>query len=161
MKPSLYEYIDIAKKVISKHGVSQMLKDEDAISYVASFMMKYDERYNPAIGSIEGYRSKNGQYGIKKWLLRKKNKDISLDFEYGDSNLHSQIPSTENTLNNVYFNEVLNEIEKLDERKQNCIKLYYFENKTLDDISQIYLLTKERIRQIIKSALEEVRLKFV
>ena len=169
MKLKLYEYLDVAKKIISRHGTLQMLRDEDAISYVANFIMTYDDRFNalPDKGCIEGYRTMNGKFGIKKWLSqKKKRKEVSLEslttrYNYdAGGNFRGEIPSDENTLENVYLNEILSEIDRLDKREQECIRLYFFENKTLEDISSVYDLSKERIRQIIKAALETIKMKF-
>ncbi len=166
MKLKLYEYIDVARKIISKYGTLQMLRDDDAISYVANFIMTYDDRFNalPDKGSIEGYRYMNGKFGIKKWLSKKKKrKEFSLESYYNNrtgGNFKYDIESSENTIQNVYLNEILTAIDKLNDRDRDFVKLYFFENKTLEEISLAHDLSKERVRQIIKSALELIRVKF-
>ena len=48
-------------------------------------------------------------------------------------------------------------LSELTEREQLCIKLYYEEGKTLDEVGAMCSVTRERVRQIIAKALRKLR----
>lgn len=171
----LKEYLKISKRIIRKYGKnfkSVMLKNEDAISHVAHFLMMADSKYSSEPknghkqeGSPIAFRGYYGRLGVVDWINRetKKKKMVNIDscYDYNfDSSFLSNIQSSENTLDNVKLNEILNFIETFDNRTKHCFKMYYYEDKTLEYIGEIYNLSKERIRQVIEQGLNKIRRKY-
>jgi RNA polymerase sigma factor (sigma-70 family) len=157
----LYEYLTISKKIISRYGNKRMLRDEDAISHVAYFLMDADQKFKG--GDPIGFRGYYGRLGVLDWLTKEKRKvkTVNLvDNDKFDSSLLSNIDSGENVSNNVNLNEILNHIDTLDIRTQEIIKLYYYEDKTLAYIANIYGITKQRVEQVIKNTISKIKDKY-
>lgn len=76
---SLYEYLHDAKKIIKNKKQHHLLKDEDAIAYVAHFLMLADNRFNGK-GDIRGFRYMYASFGLKNYIrkLQKKRKHAAL-----------------------------------------------------------------------------------
>jgi len=185
---SLDTYIGLAKKTISKfcpkfyNGLSaEMLKNNDAISDVATAIMYADWRFDPNRKGKNGqqktlysYRNQCAIWAIKTYVTNKykKNHDtISLDFNTKDSDnsLHSSMPDTrveepveilikneqEINLSMLINNLLLN--NNLSEKQREQIKLYYLEDHTLSQIGKKFGVSREAIRQNIKRALEIIK----
>ena len=184
---SLDTYISLAKKTISKFGPkfynglsSEMLKNPDAISDVATAIMYADWRFDPdrkgksgQQKTIYSYRNQCALWAIKTYITAKykKRKDISLDFDNDNesSSLNSTIvdiknPSpvsllidkeeSENLTRNIH--ELLNNNILSDKQKQQ-IQMYYFDNETLSSIGKKFGVSREAVRQNIKSGLDLIR----
>lgn len=160
----LYDYLKIARKIISKYGPS-LLRDEDAVAYVANYIIKADIKYDGKTGSKEGFRCLSARYAIKNWInrnIKNKPKSISIDADGGNgSPIKDKIDSFESTTDNVELNEILDFIDTLNENEQKVLKMYYFESMSLKEIGQSLNLTHEAIRQRIKKALCKIKEKFV
>lgn len=185
---SLDTYINLAKKTISKFGPKfynglsiEMLKNNEAISDVATAIMYADWRFDPTRTGKEGqkktlysYRNQCAIWAIKTYLTNKykKNKDnISLDFNMQDSDISiyatmadkkSSDPldiliekETDSNLAKT-INDLLEHGNLSDKQKQQ-IKMYYLENNTLSTIGKKFGVSREAVRQNIKRAIEIIR----
>lgn len=184
-------YISLAQKIISKiaptffNGLSkEMLKNEDAISFVASSIMMGDWRWkneesDKKYKSLYSYRNQCGIWAIKTYITKKyksnnskKKLDISCSINYTDENdtsLESVIQDNnqqepisilidqENKAILTQDIESIINISLLSEKQKEHIKLYYYENMTLDQIGKKYGVSREAIRQSIKSAIAKIR----
>ena len=184
---SLDTYISLAKKTISKFGPkfynglsSEMLKNPDAISDVATAIMYADWRYDPerkgASGqqkTIYSYRNQCALWAIKTYVTAKykKRKDISLDFDNDQesSSLNSTIvdhknpcpvslliekEESENLKDNI---QNLLDTEILSDKQRQQIRMYYFDNETLSSIGKKFGVSREAVRQNIKRGLDLIR----
>ena len=158
----------------------KMLNSEDAIANVANGIMmadwrwdkdrkgdtgqsktKYSYRNQCAIWSIQSYITR--QYNSKKNVIR--NKSVSLDHNYDDDlNLKNILPTdhyasvldkiikSENTENLKDDIRYLLDSDILSERQVEYIKMYYFEQMTLESIGKHFNITREAVRQGLKKA---------
>jgi RNA polymerase sigma factor (sigma-70 family) len=185
---SLDTYINLAKKTIVKfcprfyNGLSaEMLKNNDAVSDVATAIMYADWRFDPNRKGKEGgqktlysYRNQCAIWAIKTYVTNKYKKqkdDISLDFDDKESKtaMYSNIKDHKaldpldiliekeskedltNTINMLFDNSSLSDKQKTQ------IKMYYLENQTLSQIGKKFGVSREAVRQNIKRALEIIR----
>ena len=154
---TLDEYLRISKSIIKKHGYSKMLKDEDAISYVATSLMKADSKYNGTYGSIEGFRGLYGRYAIKNWIDRyvKNKKTINIT-----ENMAFCLKSIDSTFGNVALNEILGYIDTLPIHQKDAISMYFYEKMTLQEIADKTGITRQGISLRIRTAINKIREKF-
>lgn len=183
---SLSTYIALAKKTISKfapkfyNGLSkEMLNNEEAVSDVATAIMYADWRFDPERSgktglkkTIYSYRNQCAIWAIKTYITTKykKPKNISLHFS-GDaeSELHNSIPdqnaeqpidmmieAEEKRLLSEDISSLLDHPVLTDKQKDQ-LRLYYFEDKTLTQIGDVYGVSREAIRQNIKRSLDIIR----
>jgi len=185
---SLDTYINLAKKTISKfcpkfyNGLSaEMLKNNDAISDVATAIMYADWRFDPTRTGKNGqaktlysYRNQCAIWAIKTYVTNKykKNTDsISLDAnsKISDLSMHStisdvkapepieilieeeQTTNLKNTIGDLLSNS------NLSEKQREQIRMYYLENHTLSHIGKKFGVSREAVRQNIKRALDIIR----
>lgn len=183
---SMQEYIILAKKCISKfaNGIcnglaTKMLRDEDAISGVASSIMmadwRWDDNYQNEKGTKKNrysYRNQCAIWSIQTYVSKayKKPKKInqvySLDYEFDDDHSAHQYLKDEKThapddilmakeeaqdLTGLIDN-LLN-LECLSNRQRDYIRLYYFEDYTFDKIGKKYGITREAVRQGLNKAI--------
>jgi RNA polymerase sigma factor (sigma-70 family) len=185
---SLDTYINLAKKTISKfcpkfyNGLSaEMLKNNDAISDVATAIMYADWRFDPSRKGKSGqnktlysYRNQCAIWAIKTYVTNKykKNSDtVSLDFNVKESDLsmHSTLPDhsisepidilieKEETAN---LKEGINDLltnSNLSDKQREQIRMYYLENHTLSYIGKKFGVSREAVRQNIKRAMDIIR----
>ena len=184
---SLDTYINLAKKTISKFGPkfynglsTEMLKNNDAISDVATAIMYADWRFDPErMGkggqkkTLYSYRNQCAIWAIKTYVTNKykKKKDMSLDFESDDdssvvgymvkdhkakSPLDILIEQESADNLSLGINALLNN-NLLSEKQKEQIRLYYFENETLATIGQKFGVSREAIRQNLKRAIDIIK----
>jgi len=190
-------YLDLAKKIISKmapsffQGLSkEMLKNEDAISFVASSIMMgdwrwknkesniSDEQNEKQYKSLYSYRNQCGIWAIKTYVTKKykqnntkKKINISHSINYAEDDvcLENIIPDKEQrdpidilidqeTCSNM-SNDIraLLNLSDISDKQREYIRLYYYEDMTLEEIGNQYDITREAVRQSIKSALSKIR----
>lgn len=182
---SLHTYIALAKKTISKfapkfyNGLSaEMLKNEEAISDVATALMYADWRYDANRTGKTGlkktlysYRNQCAIWAIKTYVTNKykQQKTKSLDYENDDSSaLESTI--SDNSMSPVailidkeYHNQLKENIFVLlnhgliTKKQKEQIEMYYFEDKTLSEIGKVFGVSREAVRQNIKRGLETIK----
>jgi len=184
---SLDEYLLLAKKCISKFGgglSKKMLKDEDAISYVANSVMMADWRWDENYVNEQGtkktkysYRNQCAIWAIQTYATKvykkpkKINKVYSMDNLMEDDNLsiHELLEDkkTVDPQDNLCNSEQQEDLHKLIDqlitldcltpRQQDYLKLYYFKNYTFDKIGKKYGITREAVRQGLKKTLDTIR----
>lgn len=189
---SLDFYINLAQKIIAKmsskfsSGISKhLLKDEDAISFIANAIMMGDWRWEEkstdetkAHKNLYSYRNQCAIWAIKTYITKqykskhnsKKIQPIySLNHQDNDINLETIIGdnSQQEPIDNLIENENLDICRNListildsgiiSDKQKDYIRLYYFENMTLAKIGKKFNITREAVRQSIKSALSKIR----
>lgn len=186
---SLATYITLAKKTISKFGPkfynglsAEMLKNNDAVSDVATAIMyadwRFDENRTGKTGqkkTLYSYRNQCALWAIKTYVTNKYKKPnvnlISLDFDCneGESSMHSSIcdekavdpldivMQDEDARNLSENLEHLLENSELSEKQKVQIKMYYLEGHTLSYIGKQFKVSREAVRQNIKRAMEIIR----
>tara|TARA_B100002019_G_C21274915_1_gene604882 strand:+ start:11222 stop:11908 length:687 start_codon:yes stop_codon:yes gene_type:complete len=161
---------------ICQGATKRMLSSEDAIANVANGIMMADWRWDKdRKGALTGksktqysYRNQCAIWAIQSYITRqygKKNtirsKHLSLDKNYDDDELnlnnilsgdiHSsilhQVIDNENKSNLTKDIEDLLNSELLSERQAEYIRMYYFEEMTLENIGKKFNITREAVRQ--------------
>lgn len=179
-------YINLAKKTISKfapkfyNGLStEMLKNEEAISDIATALMyadwRFDENRKGKTGlqkTLYSYRNQCAIWAIKTYITNKykATKVSSLDFELDNEKfLDSIIEDKKNASpieilidkeynQNLSFSiDLLLNNNLLSDKQKKQIHMYYFEDKTLSEIGQEFGVSREAIRQNIKRGLEIIK----
>lgn len=190
---SLDFYINLSQKIIAKiaptffAGLSkEMLKNEDAISFVANAIMmgdwrweKNSEQESKTHKSLYSYRNQCAIWAIKTYITKqyknkhskkKLNTDCSLNYSDGeDMQLETIIQDKsqkdpldiicdqeDKQIKSKLINDLL-ESDILSDKQKDYIKLYYFENMTLEKIGQKYDVTREAVRQSIKSSISKIK----
>lgn len=190
---SLDFYLKLSQKIIAKiaptffSGLSkEMLKNEDAIAFVANAVMMGDWRWEKdnkeelkTNKNLYSYRNQCAIWAIKTYITKqykskhskkKINVDCSLNHSDGDdlqletiiADKSQQDPleiicDREDKRNkNKLINDLL-ESDILSIKQKDYIKLYYFEDMTLEKIGIKYNITREAVRQSIKSGISKIR----
>jgi RNA polymerase sigma factor (sigma-70 family) len=187
---SLDFYLNLSQKIIAKlaptffSGLSkEMLKNEDAVSFVANAIMMGDWRWEKSDEkkqnkTLYSYRNQCAIWAIKTYITKKyklnknKKKSFSMSsFSLSDDDalltelisdkkqkdpIDILIKEEENTTTCSLVHELLN-TNILTEKQKDHIKLYFLENYTLEKIGEKYDVTREAIRQSIKSSIKKIR----
>jgi RNA polymerase sigma factor (sigma-70 family) len=185
-------YIGLAQKIIAKMAPSffcglskEMLKNEDAISFVATAIMMGDWRWkngeentDKKYKNLYSYRNQCGIWAIqtyvtKQYKQKNSNKKIkasySLNHQEDDMTLEGILPDPsqkepvnilidqedKNSLSNDIV-DLLN-LSAISDKQKQYIQMYYYENMTLEQIGRYFGVTREAVRQSVKSALEKIR----
>jgi RNA polymerase sigma factor (sigma-70 family) len=185
---TLDNYLHMAKKAISKFankifsGLSKnMLKDEDALSHVATAMMmadwRWDDNYESKTGTRKtkySYRNQCALWAIQTYASKDKNKKASYSLNHEISNedtsdMYSfiedkrfvdpyiQIEANEYQENLSSIIKELISSERLSDRERDYINLYYFEGETFEKIGKRYGITREAVRQGLNKAIKLIR----
>jgi RNA polymerase sigma factor (sigma-70 family) len=183
---SLSTYISLAKKTISKFGPkfynglsTEMLKNEEAISDVATALMYADWRFDADRPGKSGqkktlysYRNQCAIWAIKTYVTNKykSKKHLSLDHDNDhDQKLDSMIPDSrqlspiDSLIESEYHSNLSNDIEQLfnssalSSKQKEQIEMYYFEDKTLSEIGKEFGVSREAVRQNIKRGLDIIK----
>jgi RNA polymerase sigma factor (sigma-70 family) len=189
---SLDFYLNLARKIVAKMGPTffdglskHMLKDEDAISFVANAIMMGDWRWkeenkdsDKQLKSLYSYRNQCAIWAIQTYVTKqyknnhnkKKIKTThSLNYQEDDTSLEHIIPdySQKEPLDILVDTEDKNSCRKLisdllqcsiiSDKQKEYIELYYFQDMTLEKIGKKYGVTREAIRQSIKTAILKIR----
>lgn len=187
---TLKSYLNMAKKAISKfankvyNGLStKMLKDEDAVSMVATSMMmadwrwdenyqnkqgtkktKYSYRNQCAIWAIQGYATKNSRKNKNKKPVYSLNHEMDnedqLDIYHSIQDNNTEDPC-EKALNderkNILSDLILKLTNCLSDRQKEYINLYYFEGETFEKIGKRYGITREAVRQGLNKTIKIIQ----
>lgn len=183
---SLSTYINLAKKTISKFGPkfynglsSEMLKNEEAISDVATAIMyadwRFDENRSGKSGlkkTLYSYRNQCAIWAIKTYVTNKykKRKNISINQENeNEQSINALLPDPnqksplsilieqENAdLLEVDINNLLNNTLLSDKQRQQII-MYYFQDETLSSIGNKFGVSREAVRQNIKRGFDLIK----
>lgn len=157
---SLDQYLDISKKILISKGYGSWIKSDDDVSYIAYCIMKADDTFN-GIGHIEGWRSKNAEYGIKNLKTKKKREKkkntISLFAPIGDNSCIIDLLGCESFDKDLY-DDVIHVARKTLKPRNFNILINRFQNRmTLEKIGIEFGLTKERVRQILENSIQKVK----
>ena len=186
---SLDTYINLAKKTIAKFGPrfynglsAEMLKNNDAVSDVATAIMYADWRFDPERSGKSGqkktlysYRNQCAIWAIKTYITNKYKKpqhNLSLNFSDNESDnsiystitdhsikdpLDILIEKEEQNLLNANIDNLFFQNNILSEKQKAQIRMYYMENQTLSQIGKHFGVSREAIRQSIKRALDTIK----
>ena len=179
---TLSNYTNIAKKTISKFAskfypglAKEMLNSDETVSEVANAIMYADwnwdkNRKGKKTGlskTIYSYRNQCAIWAIKTYITSKykKNQKIQKCNDYFQQNLqirYDQDPADVYE-NKEYLENLQQDVKDLletspltDKQKQQ-IKMYYYDEKTLSEIGDIFGVTREAVRQNIHKGLEILR----
>lgn len=181
---TLSDYTLIAKKCIKKLYPSvakEIFQDNDAFGEIVTAIATADWRWdNNRVGKNTGkhksrysYRNQCAIWAIKTYVSNrgKKRNTFSIDssIDTDTDNYYSLLHDnkscspldqiiqreedaiTKNSIKELFDSNILTE------KQINQIKLYYFENKTLSQIGNIYGVTREAIRQNIKKGICSIK----
>jgi RNA polymerase sigma factor (sigma-70 family) len=173
----------IAKFSAKYHSAlrNEMLSNEDAISDVATAIMcadwKWDKNRVGKTGmqkSKYAYRNQCAIWAIQTYMTKKyktKNKKLSIDDNLYNGDLtHSAIMESvsEKDPLDIIIEKEYSEILKdniqaiinsniLNDKQREQLKMYYFDNLTLNQIGQKFNVTREAVRQNIKKAISLIQ----
>ena len=169
---------------ICQGSSKRMLLSEDAIANVANGIMMADWRWDKnRKGAITGqsksrysYRNQCAIWSIQSYITRQygpknkiRNQTLSLDKDYQDDlNLKNILTNSntnivENIIEKENIKELKNDINKvlnsgiLTEKQSQYIKMYYFEEMTLEKIGKEFNITREAVRQGLNKAYSIIR----
>jgi RNA polymerase sigma factor (sigma-70 family) len=157
-----------------------MLKSEEAISEVATALMYADWRFDEARTGKSGqkktlysYRNQCAIWAIKTYIsnkYKKNKKHLSLDQDNDNDQKFDSIISdikqrspVDILIDQEYQTNLESDIDSLfknnalSKKQKEQIEMYYFEDKTLSEIGQIYGVSREAIRQNIKRGLDIIK----
>lgn len=168
------------------NGLSkEMLRSEDAIAFVANAIMMGDWRWKKKTSDQENYktlysyRNQCGIWAIQTYVTKQyknKNNKRKIQAKYSlsysnedDVNLQDIIADTDQqepidlledkedkeSLQNLVSS--LFDLEIISDKQKEFIRLYYFQNMTLEKIGKKFSVTREAVRQSIRSALQKIR----
>tara|TARA_Y100001938_G_scaffold150500_1_gene241726 strand:+ start:2954 stop:3559 length:606 start_codon:yes stop_codon:yes gene_type:complete len=173
---SLAEYIEIAKKCMSKFSSREnsirMLKDESAISHVAEHIMWGHLRWKEDGGrNLKSYLCQCAIWAIKVWKTKSyqadQKKNMSLNYELGDDGGNQQYEVISDTklkepFDIIYNDPIDNAMEiingsNLTDIQKKCMQERYVEGKKLHEIASELKVSKQAINQHIKRAIKKMR----
>lgn len=162
---SLEFYLKNAQNAIRKFGNLRMSLDEDAVAYVANYMMRADQKYDGKTGTREGYRWRWAKYAVMNFsrTYKKKYNTISIDSinnndcKMSDNLTLDKIPKNNNNLYISDIIETIREADYLTDREKSCLFGKYVDDKTLQEIGDNIGTTRERVRQVIEKAIYKIR----
>ena len=165
---TLKEYLLGARKLLALYGYNCLKNDEDAISYVASYMMKADHTWDGEKSSRDTWRYNQAKFAIMKLKTahRKKRKLQSLDQCISKSGsdrpvfLQDVIVDSKNNTDNLQqaFTHVMDYAENLlPQRQFACLKLRYQEDLKLEDIGRQLGISKQAVDQHLSKAIKTLR----
>jgi hypothetical protein len=168
---------------ICQGSAKKMLSSEDAIANIANGIMMADWRWDQNRRGEHGqgktkysYRNQCAIWAIQSYVTRqygKKNKfrqqTVSLDQQYQDDLYIKDIVSngTASTIDSIIDNEEKSILKQdikaildsgiLSDRQVAYIKMYFFENMTLEQIGKSFDITREAVRQGLNKAYSTLR----
>lgn len=163
---TLKEYTNIAERVINyfnfRKDKSDMLNNEDAISFVVEHLIRGTIRWKPDGGrTLRSYLNQCGLWAIQRWKLNKKQANrhnvVSLDTEIDDNGTTLYTFVEDNSMSSqLNIDEIINK-PYLNDTQKECLRLRFVEGLTFKSISEILQKSKQRIEQIVNSALKKLR----
>ena len=170
---------------ICQGSAKRMLQSEDAISNIANGIMMADWRWDASRkGKDSGkaktkysYRNQCAIWSIKSYITRQyskknqiRNQSLSLDQEYNeDLNLQNII--SKNNSHDIVDTIIQNEAKSIlredidnllnsgiiSDRQSTFIRMYFFEDMTLENIGKAHNITREAVRQNLNKAYNIIR----
>lgn len=170
---------------ICQGSAKRMLQSEDAISNIANGIMMADWRWDGTRkGKDSGkaktkysYRNQCAIWSIKSYITRQyskknqiRNQSLSLDQEYNeDLNLQNIISknNTHDIVDSIIQDEAKNILREdiddllnsgiISDRQSTFIRMYFFEDMTLENIGKAHNITREAVRQNLNKAYNIIR----
>lgn len=170
---------------ICQGSAKRMLQSEDAISNIANGIMMADWRWDSTRkGKDSGkaktkysYRNQCAIWSIKSYITRQyskknqiRNQSLSLDQEYNeDLNLQNIISknNTHDIVDSIIQDEAKNILREdiddllnsgiISDRQSTFIRMYFFEDMTLENIGKAHNITREAVRQNLNKAYNIIR----
>lgn len=168
------EYIRIAKRMIGRNAspaaVTKMLRDDDAISFVANKLMIGTCRWvqGGKRGNHRGYLSQCGIWAVATWVdqqskaVEQEWDDISLYHDTGISHdrgrkiyLYEITEDPRDCGYNTHQDEKREAVSKaissanLDERESSIVDMIYYQNMTQEEVGQRLSISKQRVQQLL------------
>lgn len=159
---TMNEYLLGAQKILNLYGYNCHKNDEDAISFVASCMMKADQTWDGKSSSRDTWRFNQARYAIMKLKTKhqKRKKLTSLDRVIGkkegrhlklsDIIVHQEKPDITNSLKDV-IDKAKNVLSAVQFK---CVNMYYIQQKTMEEIGSELGITKQAVSLSIKRAIQ-------
>jgi RNA polymerase sigma factor (sigma-70 family) len=166
MSLTLNEYLLGARKLLSLYGYRCHKNDEDAISSVASAMIMADETWDGCRSSKDTWRFNQAKFAIMKLKTkhRKQRKVMSLDYIVNSRNDKRVVlsdtlenKSSGNNMENSFKEVMCYAKKRLSPRQYECLRLYYQEDLTLDEIGKTLNITKQAVSLSVKKGIEIIR----
>jgi RNA polymerase sigma factor (sigma-70 family) len=169
-------YLEIARKMVVKyapaHLKNDMLRDEDVISYVAYSIMRADWQYDGR-GHKAGFRSQMAQFAIKSYQNRRMKSrsrrggvsicSLSSSFDGLDDSPNlsdSMVDDTPQPGETVELKELFDRVDllleggMLSDRQASCIKLFYYDDFSMQEIATKIGVTRQYVHKCIVSGIE-------
>lgn len=182
---NLEQYLKLAKSVICRFShrriSNEMLKSEDAISFVAENMIMGDWRYEQERGcSQDNYRIKCAIWAIRDYISRSKTRNnyrhISLDQKHAQQHYKSKClidmlvdEKQTNPLDNVIYKEHQTQLKQkvkqllnnygLSKCQKTCIKMRYLDEMRVQDIAKKLNVSRQAVQQNIKKGIDKLQQK--
>lgn len=172
---TLAEYIKMAKGLIGAYASpslsSVMLKDEDAIDFVAQQLMWGTIRWRADGGcSLRSYYVQRARYAIRTWIFkmaRVKRRGIpySLNAEYEDGNsnpiefvdtiIDNRSDTREECRKTVV--DLIDNSRTLTLREADCLKRRFVDYEPVESIKVDYKVSKQQIHNIFNSGIKKLQ----
>ena len=158
---SLYDYLTIAKKCIGYFTKSyiayRMLRDEDAISFVAEYIMIGAQKWQDGKGrTLHSFLNQYAWYGIHKWLKMQSEQKHMQRFNHYDSYGHNNTPIS--ILIQQEEHDILNEhLNKLTDKESLCIREYFFGGQNMPQIAETLNVSRQAVEQNINRGLKKLK----
>jgi RNA polymerase sigma factor (sigma-70 family) len=164
---SLHEYIKIAKKTIGKFAspsvASEMLRNEDAISFVTNHLIQGTLRWKADGGrTLYSYLNQCAIWSIQRWIFNtkaaKKTSTLSLDKSIDDdgNTMYNLVANDDTSNDGTDIEEILSK-GNLNETQKTCLRMKFVEGMTYRAIGAALNKTGSRIEQIVTAALQKIR----
>lgn len=152
------EYTALAKRAIRQYGRQSMLKDDEAIGEIASYIINADIKYNPDKGMTRNsWRMLNGRYGVLVFLAKRRRQKHMVSLE------DSPAPFVDELMDGIVVNEIYSLVEKDQSISKREREIFYDRHKdslSLRQIGRKHNLTHEYIRQILKNTYAKIRVHY-
>jgi RNA polymerase sigma factor (sigma-70 family) len=166
----LSEYLKISKKCINAFAGKQMsyimLKDEDAISYVAEELILATAKFN-GYGNLYGYLASRAKFAVKRWIYlhNKISKNLSLNSIKEDGSVFYSLIVDKKAINPSDFDEESSEkivnkiinVNGINARQKECLLMYYVDRFNKAKIARSLNITRQAVGQHINNGLRKIR----
>ena len=173
---SLSEYLEIAEKCIARFNAPsvarEMLKDEDAISFVAEHLMYGTARWKPEGGrSFRSYLTQCARWAMTRWLSKLKSSSaaapmsLNQNREEGDAFFYELIADPRDCSNesDLYWSDLSDKVEgllrhpELSEAQSNALRQRYVDGKTLQEIGDDMGVSKQMANNYVRDGLNKLQ----
>ena len=172
---SLDEYLNIAKKCIAYFANrdlrSQMLKSEDAVSFVAEHLMSATCRWSPDKGrTLRSYHNQCAIWAIQNWMSRlaKTREVLSINKEIGGDDDTCQLyeileDKRDLSFSETKYQEMRTEIRSmidgsgLSEMEKDCLTKKFLDHMSVKEISKDINKVDKFVYNIIQRAIKKLR----